>query len=224
MSKFCNYCGTQLEDSATFCANCGAQLETKSEAPKKASAPQSTPTSNVQLEAPLKGGNFIADNKNKLIGVGIAAVVVIIIFTVVSSIISGWGYKGPIKNYYKAISKESGKAYLKTMPEFIIEGDDLEEDDADDKMEQTLDYYQDIVGKNPKLSYEILTKTEIPEKTLESYAESYNEEYEEELDDECEITEGYVVLIKVTAKGSRDKKEFYATHRVIKIDGDWYLR
>ena len=224
MAKFCNYCGTQLDDSATFCANCGAQLETKSEATKSTSAPQSTPTSNVQLEAPLKGGNFIAQNKNKLIGAGIAVIAVIIIFSVASSIISGWGYKGPIKNYYKAISKESGKTYLKTMPEFIIEHNDIEEDDADDDMERLLDEYQDMVGKDPSISYEILAKTAIPEKTLEGYEESYNEKYEEELDDDCEIEEGYVVLIKVTAKGSRDTKEFYTTHKVINVNGDWYLK
>lgn len=226
MSKFCNYCGTQLEDSATFCANCGAQLETKSETPKapKASAPQPTPTSKVQLEAPLKGGNFIAENKNKLIGAGIVVVALIIIFSVASSIISGWGYKGPIKNYYKAINKESGKTYLKTIPEFIIEATDIEEDDADDDMEDLLDSYQDVVGKNPKLSYEILAKTEIPEKLLENYADTYNETYEEELKDDCEIEEGYIVLVKVTAKGSRETKEFFTKHTVLNIDGDWYLK
>lgn len=223
MSKFCNYCGTQLDDSATFCANCGAQLETKSEAPK-ASAPQSTPTSKVQLEAPLKGGNFIADNKNKLIGAGIAVAVVIIIFFVVSNIISGFGYKGPIKNYYKAINKESGEIYLKTMPEFKIEYKDIDEDDATDDMEDLYDNYKDKVGKDPKLTYEILTKTSIPEKTLEGYEESYNETYEDELDDDCEIEEGYIVLIKVTAKGSRETEEFYATHTVLNINGDWYLK
>ncbi len=222
MSKFCNYCGTQLEDSATFCANCGAQLDNKPEAPK-ASAPQATPTSNVKLEAPVKGNNFIAQNKNKLIGAGIAIAAIIIIFTIASSIISGWGYKGPIKNYYKAITKESGKAYLKTVPEFIIEHQDIEEDDADDDMEEMLEYYESMVGKNPKISYEILTKTEIPEKKLESYAKGFNEAYEEELDDECEVEEGYVVLLKLSVSGSREKVEYYVTHTVLNIDGDWYL-
>ena len=222
MSKFCNYCGTQLEDSATFCANCGAQLDNKPEAPKT-SAPQATPTSNVSLEAPLKGDGFIAQNKNKLIGAGIAVAAVIIIFCVLSSIISGWGYKGPIKNYYKAINKESGKAYLKTMPEFVIEYRDIDEDDADDDMKDMLDDYQSMVGKNPDLSYEILAKTEITEVALENYTKQYNQRYEEELDDECEVEEGYVVLLKVTVKGSREKKEFFTTHTVLNIDGDWYL-
>ena len=222
MSKFCNYCGTQLEDSATFCANCGAQLDNKPEAPKT-SAPQATPTSNVNLEAPLKGDGFIAQNKNKLIGAGIAVAAVIIVFCVLSSIISGWGYKGPIKNYYKAINKESGKAYLKTIPEFVIEHDDIEEDDADDDMEDLLDIYQALVGKDPDLSYEILAKTEIPEKRLESITKSLNERYEEELDDECEVEEGYEVIVKVTVKGSREKKEFFDSHTVLNIDGDWYL-
>ena len=227
MSKFCNYCGTQLDDSATFCANCGAQIEAGSNAAKatKASAPQSTPThtSNVQLDAPAKGDGFIAQNKNKLIGAGIAVVAVILIFSIVSSIISGWGYKGPIKNYYKAVNKESGKTYMKTKPEFICEAEDKDEDDYDDLMEEELESIGDIVGKNPKIEYEILEKTEIPEKRLENLTDSYNEIYEDELDDECEITDGYEVLLKVTCKGSREKKESYDVVTVLKIDGDWYI-
>lgn len=223
MSKFCNYCGTQLEDSATFCANCGAQVEA-SAAPKKAAttAPQST-TSNVQLEAPLKGNNFFAQNKNKLIGIGIAAAVVIIIITVASSIISGWGYKGPIKNYYKAVNKESGEIYLKTMPEFVAEYRDIDEDDADETMEETLEYLGNSVGKDPKVSYEILEKTEMLEKQLEAKEESINKTYKDELDDEVEVSAGYNVLLKITAKGSRDKQESYTTLSVLEIDGDWYL-
>ena len=225
MSKFCNYCGTQLEDSATFCANCGAQLE-NSTAPKKtvssSTAPQST-TSNVQLEAPLKGNNFFAQNKNKLIGLGIVVVAVILVFTIASSIISGWGYKGPIKNYYKAVNKESGKTYLKTRPEFWAEFEDIDEDDAEEEMEEVLDFYSNLVGKDPKVSYEILAKTEIPEKSLEIQEENLNKKYEDELDDEVEVSAGYNVLYKITAKGSRDKYETYSTISVYEIDGDWYL-
>ena len=226
MSKFCNYCGTQLEDSATFCANCGAAVESQTTQKKAATsnttAPQST-TSKVQLEAPLKSNNFIAQNKNKLIGIGIAAIVVIIVFSLASSIISGWGYKGPIKNYYKAINKESGKTYLKAIPEFMAEYEDIDEDDAEEKMEKLLDSYGDIVGKDPKISYEILTKTELSEKALELQEKLINKKYEDELDDEVEVSAGYEVLLKLTIKGSRDKRESYSIVTVYEIDGDWYL-
>ncbi len=224
MAKFCNYCGTQLEDSATFCANCGAQLEAAKTS--TASTPQSKSTSSVQLEVPVSGDSFFAKNKNKLIGGGIAIVAVIIIISVASSIVSGFGYKGPIKNYFKAIEKEKGKYMVKAMPDFLIDIEEPDDDDIEklDKiMEDLKEAMTDSVGKNPSITYEILDKIEINEETLEDMTDSINEKYKKKLDDDIEVTAGYEVLLKLTAKGSRDKMETYTSMEVYKIDGDWCI-
>lgn len=225
MAKFCNYCGTQLSDDAAFCPNCGSSIASaapetpqpvQSASVQEAAAPSSSAASSSAVTT-TEGGV----NKNLIIGICGAVAAVIVLFFIVSSIVSGFGYKGPIKKYIAAINKEDGKKYMKAIPEFVSEAADKDEDDWEEYLGDLKDFFD--VGKDPKLSYDIVDKIEISEDDLEKYEDSINEDYKDELDDDVEVSAGYEVLLKMTVKGSKRSKKDFSNIVVLKIDGDWYL-
>ncbi len=226
MAKFCNYCGTQLSDDAAFCPNCGSNVA--SAAPQASAPAESTPAQTVDSSsysssstasavAPKEGGN----NKNLIIGVCAAVAAVVVIFFIISSIVSGFGYKGPIKKYFTAINKEDGKKYMKAIPKFVSDAADKDAGDYEDYLKDLKDLMD--VGKDPKISYDIIDKIEKTDDELENYEKSINKKYKKQLDDDVEVSAGYEVLLKLTVKGSKRSKKDFTSVTVLKIDGDWYF-
>ena len=79
MSKFCEHCGTQLDDDATFCSNCGMQINGNSNQLVK----QPVTGNNLPLYIPSTPAT-IANNGSNLFK-AIALVVLAVIFFLTSS-------------------------------------------------------------------------------------------------------------------------------------------
>jgi zinc-ribbon domain len=71
MSRFCEHCGTALDEGTRFCANCGAPTQASAEA-QQAAAPQPTAAAQPAAAAPSKGMSAGAK-------LAIAAVVIIFV-------------------------------------------------------------------------------------------------------------------------------------------------
>jgi hypothetical protein len=169
-------------------------------------------------------------NKNTIIGLSaIAAVVVVIILIIVlCASLGGSGYKKPIDNFVKAISKTDGKAMKNALPDVVneyyedyyVDDDDydsVEEYYEDAVLEYTLDYLEDEYGDRVKISYKVLKKKELKNSDLRDVEDDINDTY----DADVEVTKGYKVKVKLTVKGSDDDDTDTEWLYVYKIDGNW---
>lgn len=197
MSKFCENCGAEMEDTETVCKYCGPQAEAaKANEPAaegKASKAQSLDTKNIAI-----------------IG-GIAAGVVILLVIIFS--IFGKGYKKPIDNYFNGMIKGDVDKYLSAFPEFMDMADQIDEED----MEDMVDDLEDEYGEKLKVSYDITKKEKIKKDNLKDVQEYISERYDEDV----KVSKGYEIKVKATIKGKDDEDTDTQKMYVYKIDGKW---
>jgi hypothetical protein len=164
-------------------------------------------------------------NKNTIIGLSAIAVVVIIIVIILASCLSG-GYKDPVDDYIKAITKTDGNAMSECLPDAVNEY--VEDEVMDSKYDSVDEYYEDILedmldvyelkyGDNVKMSYKITKKKEIKDSDLEDVEDSINDNY----DADVKVTKGYKLKVKMTIKGEDDDDDSSDWISVYKIDGKW---
>ena len=119
-----------------------------------------------------------------------------------------------------------GKYIYKTIPDCILDSDNLEDmnkkeiiEELDDVLKDDLDSLEDYCGDDVKISYKILDKEKIDKDDLKDI----EEELEDDLDCKVKVSKGYEVTIKTTIKGDDEKKSNSSTINVYKIDGEWVL-
>lgn len=201
MSKFCNNCGSAMEDDVVFCPNCGAQ-----DVPAYDEAPAA--------KKPL--------NPMVLILGAIAAVVVLIIVL----LLIGSGPKRALNRYEKVVN---GKGNIeKLIPEDIFkeareEDEDFSKKDfldaMEDSYENSMDAIKDEYGDNAKVNYTLVEAKKMNKDDFEDYAESLDKSWGIS---EKSIKQAYRMSIRVDIKG-KDGKTFYYTSAVaVKVDGKWY--
>lgn len=240
---FCEKCGKDNLDGAKFCEACGAPLETEevavSEATEEAldeileqvdnDATVGGYESYEAEEAPAPAPN----NTHKLIKLGIVIVALIVaIFCIVkiSSCAIHCGPTGPIKAEMKLLNNKDIKdkdveKYLKTLPEEILEirrGDKKESEYVDDLVESyedQRDELEDEYGSNVKVSFDIVDRKKLTDEEIKDIEEYYKDMYDEKID----VKKGYKYLLRVTAKGKKDKDEYFDQVTVIKVDGKWIV-
>lgn len=204
----CEKCGKENAEGMKFCEDCGAPLA----------------GANVPGVNDIKA--MVMENKEKAIG--LAAVVVIVIAII--CLLSGGGYKKPIKNSVKAMSTGKVTYALKAMPKqqakyYKDEDDELEA--IEKSIESQKEYMEEEYGKNFKVSCKVLDKIKIDKDDLEDIDEDLGEEFEEAeyVDDEkdVKVTKGYKVAVKYTYKGKEKKEVEYDTIRVYKVNGKWCI-
>lgn len=209
MSKKCEKCGAEMEDTAVDCPNC-SKVEVKAEAPKKEEVKVEAKKAEVKTEKTSNPSN----KKNLFIAIGAIAAVVIILIAILASVLGG-GYEAPIKNMFKGMQKADLKTYLKAYPEFMGISDYVDQDDMDEMLESLEKEY----GKNIKISYKVLDKEKIEKDNLEKVQKKIENYYDEKV----KVTAGYKVEVKSTIKGKDDSETDTSTMKVYKIDGKWYL-
>ena len=197
MSKFCENCGAEMEDTETVCKYCGPQAEAV-----KANEPATEGTASKAQSL---------DTKNIAIIGGIAAAVVILLVILFS--IFGKGYKKPIDNYFKGMVKGDVDKYLSAYPEFMDMGDKIDKD----TMEDMVDDLEDEYGEKLKVSYDITKKEKIKKDSLEDVQKYISERYDEDV----KVSKGYEVKVKATIKGKDDEDTDTQKMYVYKIDGKW---
>jgi len=147
---------------------------------------------------------------------GIIAVVAAVVLILVALL--GGGYKKPLKNYFNGIQKTNAKTYLKAFPEFMK--DDLEDTYDKEYLEDMKESMEKKYGDKVKISYKVLDKTKLTKDEIKDVKESLENKYD---DEKIKISAGYEVCVKITVKGSDEKKTTYTSFEVYKINGKWCM-
>lgn len=201
-------------------------------------APENKPESVVQPqnnEPDIPTAEEIS-NRNKTIGTAGIAVAAVLFFVLIGALFNlGDSYKDPVKNYFAAMEKGSGKKLQKAYGDKIVDGLDnlLEEedvyedeediDDIDDVFDYMAEEYHDTLvdayGKNIKVKYKITDKEKLDKDELKDIEKSLKEM----LDEKCKVKKGYEIEVEATVKGKDDKGTDDQEITVIKLDGDWIM-
>lgn len=223
MSKFCNNCGSEMEDDVVFCPNCGAQ-----DAPAYQEAPaayneeqtygETYEEAAPEQEAPAKNNNLI-----KLIIAGGAAVVVIIL----AILIFGSSPQKAINNYQAALNGNAGKFVAMAPNAYWTYAKDEGKVAKADVKKEYKDQYEDMkedledtFGKNAKIKIKVTDKKKMSKKDLKAVGDYLEEAYE--IDDK-KVKAGWEMEVEITYKGKDDDMEFEDELRVVKIGGQWYV-
>jgi len=212
------------------------QAENKQEGKVEAVIPEEVHTdpAPVSSATPTEPTGDQATKKNKKIGTIAIAAVAAVVLIAGGSMVSSSAYKTPIKYYFEAIEKESGKklqkAYGKSlvsaMDDYFEDNDyyeDGEYDDIDemfDEMAESLnDMYRYEYGKNFKISYKITSKDKLDKSDLKDYRDSLKDSFDKRM----KVTKGYKVKVKAEFKGKDDEDTEKMKLDVIKVNGKWIV-
>ena len=102
MSKFCEHCGTQLDDDATFCSNCGMQINDNSNQLVK----QPVTGNNLPLYIPSTPAT-IANNGSNLFKAVALVVLAVIFFLIPDKTMASIGKKLPSDSEMTKIAEET---------------------------------------------------------------------------------------------------------------------
>lgn len=211
MSKFCNNCGSVMEDDVMFCTNCGAQdVPAFQEAPAEASDSVFAPA---------------GDKKSLMTLIIAGAALVVAIILLIAAFSSS--PKKAMSNLEKVMNGNAGKisslapnAYWKYLKdeEDVTKAD--VKDEFKDSYEDQKEFMEDEYGKNAKYNIKITDKDKLSKKKLEALAENIEENYDI---DEKKVKAAYELEVEVSIKGRDDDDEYETTMYAVKISGKWYI-
>lgn len=229
MSKFCTKCGATLEDNAAFCTLCGEKFDTAAEAAPAANNGEETILDKFKANANAEGIKKLKENPNfaKFVGIGAAALALIIIIAILSSIL-GSGYKKPVKNLFKGLEDGDAKSLMKAMHEIQIDNmkdaSDMTkkelEDELDDMLEEIHDLMEDEYGKKFKISYKIVDEDKLDKDDLKDLEDELEDDWDEK---KLKVTKAYELDIEYEIKGKDDDDAKEMSLTVAKVNGDWCL-
>lgn len=186
MSKYCGNCGAQMDDSARVCGNCGTPF---------VGATPASGAARTQFRSPAAK----AKNKKILTIAGGAAAALVVLIIVIKILTTFTGYNGAVRKAMKAYEKYDIDTLASMSSDYLYMNN---ADDVDDYFKSILnsdyDRFDDYVGHNYKLSYEVKETYKMPEYELSEYR-NYADYNDYDIGDLSTIK---VSDISVTAKGS----------------------
>ena len=217
MSKFCNNCGSMLEDDAVFCTNCGTQSEP---------AVEETPAEDF-VESPADAvAEVPADNKKTLITLAIAGAALVAAIILLIAAFSSTPKKAmanlekAMNGKVSAVSSLAPKAYWK----YLKDEEDVTKADVKDELkdgyEELLEVLEEELGKNVKIRLEITDKDKLSKKKRNKLADEIEENYDIK---SRKIKAAYELEVEINIKGKEDDYEEKETMYAVKIAGKWYI-
>lgn len=165
--------------------------------------------------------------KRKLnIGAIVISVVIIFLIFFIPISVSNGGYKGVMKSYCKAVTKQDYDLYKSVFPSFLTENG-LEDlmifayDNGDNYMQNMYDSYVAKYGKNFKASCKVVNRTKLSKDELSEYSENATSLCTD--GSEVKIKKGYNLTISMKYKGKNGNSTEELSVIVIKYNGDWYI-
>lgn len=218
MAKFCGNCGAQLDDAAKVCGNCGTPYTDGTNGPSlsKLKIP------GVDLENPEKKKALIKNLKRVAVVVAVI-IVVVIAANVISSFV---GYKGAVRKLMKAYEEYDMNTLMTlasdiSMPFAGSEDEEYIEEIFSNRVSNMLDYYEDEVGHDVKIKYEINDSYELPERKLDELLTTLEENYDY---DASFIEEIKAVDMTLTISGADGEMTEHIDEDdllLVKEDGEW---
>lgn len=214
MSKFCGNCGAELDDSAQVCGFCGVSLN---ENFVKKIIPGIVNQAN---EEKVQKAKSLAKKFAPL------AAVLVVVIIVISIIVNNTGYKGAVKKVMNAYQDCDAAALIEMRSGLYGE----DEEDADeleeytqDALDDMMDDFEDEVGNDVKIKYEIDVVKDLNDKKLEKLNDALDDEKDIDVN---EVSAAKKISFKITLKGddkekSKAKYGDYFDMYILKEDGEW---
>lgn len=206
---FCTKCGAKNDDDAVFCLECGAKFgggqAARSSAPAAASP----------------------NDKNRKVGMIAVGVAVVIVIGLVIALFGGRSYKATVKKYVNASFEPDAKAIMKLFPkkmlDYAMEEEGYDDDDLDalidegnDALQSQIDYIEEYLGKDWKLSYEIVSTENIKGRELKELKDGYK-------DMDIKVSAAKSVEVEFTVKAGETENSNSMNISLIKVGRSWYL-
>ncbi len=211
MAKFCGNCGTALEENAKVCGNCGTAVEIIEE-----KAVQKIP--GIDYADPEKK----AKTKKKIKTLLSLAAVIVVLCIAFNIALGFVGYRGAVRKIMNAFEDYDVDTFVSMASDMYFSYGD--EDYAHSRFEtqitNLLDYYEDSVGYDFKLKYDIESAHKLSKHRFENLIESMSGR---ELFDPNIIKKAMIVVVEVDAEGSMGEMESRIEMTLTKEDGSWKI-
>ena len=206
---FCGKCGAQCEDNAKFCNKCGASL----------SGEQVTKYDTPVIE--------YHNDKNRKVGIIAVFVSVVVVIGIIIVLSGGRSYKKTVDEFIDAQFKADAEAALDLIPEklvdYILEDEGYSRAELDDfieegneTLEDQLEYLDEFLGDDWKVSYEIKNVEDVEGERLDELREDYKE-FGVKVSDAKDIE----VEIIIECEDGDETNSLDVS--VIKVGRSWYL-
>lgn len=210
MSKYCGNCGKKLDNTAKVCGNCGMPLE---------------PVKNKSIFIPGVNSSYF-EKKTKIKRIVktfiffLASIVVMItICTITSNFV---GYKGTIRKIMNAYEKFDLKKIISLSSEFYyyVDDENYVEKYFGDTISDDLETFENLVGHDYKLTYEIIDNYKLPVYKYDDLLDTISN-YDDF--DSNVISDVMIVEINATAKGNDSSLTIELKIMLTKENGSWKL-
>ena len=203
MSKFCGNCGFKLGDDARVCGNCGNTLGNVKQSPD--------------------------NSKEKIVKIGIAALVVVLVIALGVNFITRRSYKKTIETYVSAFGETTdAEDLIDLFPEAIIE-EELKEagmskselfKELQEELDDEMSYLEEECD-DWNVSWEIIKEKDASKSEIKYLSEDCKDKYDFKVDDKKDVT------IELTLEAEKDGEEKSNEDEIeislIKIGNKWYL-
>ena len=190
----CKKCGTENPDGAKYCSKCGKALNEKSTA-----------------------------KKNREKGIVLALCVIVAVVLLVYTL-GGRSYKKTIDTFVTSQFAVDAQSIVELLPEKVVDKA-LEEtgysktelvDEANDSLKKQVDYIDQYLGDDWKLSYKMTNVEDVTDDDLDDLKSNYE-------DINVKVSAAKTVEVEFTLKGDETEVSNSLEISVIKVDRSWYL-
>ena len=190
----CKKCGTENPDGAKYCSKCGKALNEKSTA-----------------------------KKNREKGIVLALCVIVAVVLLVYTL-GGRSYKKTIDTFVTSQFAVDAQSIVELLPEKVVDKA-LEEtgysktelvDEANDSLKKQVDYIDQYLGDDWKLSYKMTNVEDVTGDDLNDLKSNYE-------DINVKVSAAKTVEVEFTLKGDETEVSNSLEISVIKVDRSWYL-
>ena len=190
----CKKCGTENPDGAKYCSKCGKALNEKSTA-----------------------------KKNREKGIVLALCVIVAVVLLVYTL-GGRSYKKTIDTFVTSQFAVDAQSIVELLPEKVLDKA-LEEtgysktelvDEANDSLKKQVDYIDQYLGDDWKLSYKMTNVEDVTGDDLNDLKSNYE-------DINVKVSAAKTVEVEFTLKGDETEISNSLEVSVIKVDRSWYL-
>lgn len=158
--------------------------------------------------------------------------IILIIFTLSLILLTGCGKEKNVEtentNYTRALEymclgleTADSTTYLKAFPN--ISQSYYSTRYTDEYLQSRLSDFEDLYGKNIKISYEIIKENRLDTDDIEDITYALNDKFSDENTDSTTVSDGYQLSIKIIVSGDNDSESYSGNVYVCKIDDLWYL-
>lgn len=190
----CKKCGTENPDGARYCSKCGKALNEK---------------------AAVKKGS----EKEKSIALCVVVAIILLVYT-----LGGRSYKKTIDTFVTSQFAVDAQSIIELLPEKVVDKA-LEEtgynktelvNEANDSLRKQVDYLDQSLGDDWKLSYEMTNVEDVTGDDLDDLKSNYE-------DINVKVSAAKTVEVEFTLKGDETEVSNSLEVSVIKVDRSWYL-